>query len=123
MQGSGWTKKEIDEWKQWNYNSEGYILPHNFKFPHRQSRAGSIEGLSLVVDADVDENFCPCTDSEGLKVLYHDPLEVPRVADLGLVVGLERGVYLDVSPSLTIASDDIKSFHHVKFNTNLNNLM
>lgn len=113
MSSSGWTKKEIEEWKRWDYDTYGYILSPDLIFPYRQRRAGTTDGLSLLIDPDVDENFCPCTDSEGLKILYHVPLEAPRVADLGSVVGVDREVFLEVNPDLTIADDDIESYDHV----------
>lgn len=110
-----WTKREIEEWSQWDYDTHGYILDPELKFPRRQRTAGAIDGLSVLIDPDVSENFCPCLDSEGIKVLYHVPLEVPKVADLGSVIGVEREVFMEVNPDITIADPAIESYTHVSY--------
>ncbi|CAL8109589.1 unnamed protein product [Orchesella dallaii] len=108
-----WNKSEVDEWRKWDFG-EGYLLKPESKYPYRQRRAGMIDGLSLLIDSDIENSFCPSSDSEGLKVLFHVPLDTPRVADLGSIIGVDQEVFVEVNPDLTIADEEITSYSHEK---------
>ncbi|XP_041972287.1 pickpocket protein 28-like [Aricia agestis] len=76
-------------------------------FPWKARGIGTDHGLTLVLDADVDEYYCASTKSVGFKILLHNPTESPNIAKLGEIYGpgIESRVsiiprILDAHPSL-----------------------
>lgn len=112
-----WSQEELDAWSKWRYEN-GFVLNPELTYPRRQSRAGTTDGLSLLIDPDIGNSFCPSTDSEGVKILFHLPLDAPRVSDLGILVGVDQEVYMELSPDLTVADEGISTFSHVVENAN-----
>lgn len=64
---------------------EGYPpdAPPNH-FPQEAVGPGESCGLSIVVDANVDDYFCSSTNVAGFKVILHNPTETPAIKELGL---------------------------------------
>ena len=81
---------------------EGFLLDDKLKLPLRQKRSGAPFGLSLLLDADTQRYFCPSSDSEGFRMILHTPLEFPQVKDSGLAVGLEKEIFMELNPKLTL---------------------
>lgn len=54
--------------------------------PRRNPGAGVHMGLSIVLNADLDEYFCSSTNSYGFKVLLHNPVETPKLSNFGLLI-------------------------------------
>ena len=89
-----WTQKELSQWEQWDYSKGGFILEPHHERPWRQSRAGIPFGLSLLIDGNTDEYFCPSTDSEGFRLVLHTALEMPPVMNWGVAVGLQKEIFM-----------------------------
>lgn len=53
------------------------------------SGPGNELGLSLILNADIDDYFCSSTHSFGFKVLLHSPNDLPRVAHYGIAIPTE----------------------------------
>ncbi|XP_039752611.1 pickpocket protein 28-like [Pararge aegeria] len=76
-------------------------------FPWKPKGIGTDHGLTLVLDANLEEYYCASTKSTGFKILLHNPTETPNIAKLGEVYGpgMEARVaiqprILDAQPSL-----------------------
>ncbi|CAL8111372.1 unnamed protein product [Orchesella dallaii] len=105
----GWSYEEINMWSMWNFRDDGFII-QNSRFPHRQKRAGSLNGLSVLVDPDVSDGFCQSQDSQGFRILLHTPVDSPRIANMGTGFGLERETFVKVFPDLTVADKNILDY-------------
>jgi len=69
MNESEWTA-----WSQWNIDDD-LIVPQDMvgskkrlDVPRHQQQPGMHQGLSIVVNPELDEYKCPATDSEGFRV-------------------------------------------------------
>lgn len=69
---------------------------------------GSDMGLTLILDAEVENYYCSSTSSSGFKVLLHSPIEIPRIADFGFFVTPGRETKVVITPKITGASDLIR---------------
>ncbi|XP_050328656.1 pickpocket protein 28-like [Bactrocera neohumeralis] len=90
-----------------NYNyPEGYVpvdwsseagypndLPEKF-IPMKSVGTGESVGLGLILDVESEEYYCSASDSIGFKILLHNPLEVPNMHEIGLLLsaGLETKI-------------------------------
>lgn len=61
-------------------------------------------GLTLILDADVENYYCSSTSSSGFKVLVHSPIEIPRIANFGFFVATGRETKVVITPKITQAS-------------------
>ncbi|CAG7722532.1 unnamed protein product [Allacma fusca] len=110
-----WNKTETNLWDKWEY-TKGFTLDPTLKRPYRQVRAGVPYGLSILVDPDIDEYFCPSTDSEGFRLALHTALEMPPVQNLGVPIGVGKEIFLDIKVDMTVADPIIAEFPHEKRN-------
>lgn len=78
------------------------------QYPWKQKRAGLPFGLSVLVDPNVEEYYCPTSDSRGMRYILHSPLERPNVMALASVAGLDKEVLIEVHPEMTVADEDIR---------------
>lgn len=65
-------------------------------------------GLTLMLDADLDNYYCSSTSSSGFKVLLHSPIEIPRIASFGFFVAPGRETKVVITPKITEASESIR---------------
>lgn len=47
---------------------------------------GESLGLRLILDVESEEYYCSSSDSVGFKILLHNPLEVPNMREIGLLL-------------------------------------
>lgn len=97
------------------YPEAGY--PANAKddvYPYRAFGRGVNQGLSLVLDAALDEYYCSTTNGFGFKIQLHTPREAPKIADLGFLVqpGIESRIVIDTN--IEQASDSIRGIDYRK---------
>ncbi|KAF5296272.1 hypothetical protein FQR65_LT10267 [Abscondita terminalis] len=96
---------EVDDWNPENGYSENSTA---YALPWRAAGAGTHLGLTLVLDAQLSSYYCSSSTGVGFKVLLHNPLETPKMADFALLVapGLEARVA--IHPKLYDASQTIR---------------
>ncbi|GBP90248.1 Pickpocket protein 28 [Eumeta japonica] len=87
-------------------------------FPWRPAGTGVRQGLTLVLDAAVDEYYCATTSSVGFKIHMHNPTETPKISEFGDLYppGIETRVAIipkiyDANPQLV--SIDVSKRHCV----------
>lgn len=66
-------------------------------------------GLFLILNASLNEYFCSSTNSEGFKMLLHNPIETPKIADYGLSISAGYETRITVTPTISGASDLIRN--------------
>ncbi|XP_046741816.1 pickpocket protein 28-like [Diprion similis] len=75
--------------------------------PWRPYGAGRHLGLTLVLDAEVSEYYCSSTASIGFKMLLHNPVETPKIADFAFTVEPGKETRIVIRPTITSASRSI----------------
>ncbi|KAK4879622.1 hypothetical protein RN001_007768 [Aquatica leii] len=101
---------EVDDWDpETGYSQNASIEA----LPWRATGAGSHLGLSIVLDAQINSYYCSSSTGVGFKILLHNPIETPKMADFALLIapGLEARVVIQpkiYDASQTIRSIDIK---------------
>ncbi|KAJ8913266.1 hypothetical protein NQ315_012884, partial [Exocentrus adspersus] len=71
--------------------------------------AGAHLGLSLVLDAQVNDYYCSSTDSIGFKVILSNPIETPKVADFGSLLSPGIEARFSITPSVREATSSLRS--------------
>ncbi|OAD59290.1 Sodium channel protein Nach, partial [Eufriesea mexicana] len=70
-----------------DWNPEiGYKNVPSDSIPWRPYGAGQYYGLTLVLDADAEDYYCSSTASVGFKMLLHNPVETPKIAEFAFSV-------------------------------------
>ncbi|CAK9808428.1 Pickpocket protein 28 [Anthophora quadrimaculata] len=77
--------------------------------PWRPYGAGQFYGLTLVLDADMDEYYCSSSASVGFKMLLHNPVETPKIAEFAFTVTPGEETRVIVTPRISTASKTIIS--------------
>ncbi|XP_076240811.1 pickpocket protein 28 [Calliopsis andreniformis] len=77
--------------------------------PWRPYGAGQFYGLTLVLDADVAEYYCSSSASVGFKMLLHNPVETPKIAEFAFTVTPGEETRVIVTPRISTASKSIIS--------------
>ena len=85
----------------------------NITFPRRQITPGLPYGLSLLLDGNTDDYFCPSSDSLGLRFALHSALEAPHMQDYAMSIGLGKEVFMEISVDLTMADHEIDDYEYV----------
>ncbi|XP_030758076.1 LOW QUALITY PROTEIN: pickpocket protein 28-like, partial [Sitophilus oryzae] len=67
--------------------------------PRRPLGAGAHLGLSVILDANIENYYCSSTHSTGFKVILSNPIETPKMADYGFLIspGFETRISIDPS--------------------------
>lgn len=71
--------------------------------------AGAHLGLTVILDAQIENYYCSSTSSTGFKVILANPIETPKMADFGFLIspGFETRVTID--PSIREASHSLRN--------------
>ncbi|XP_076678005.1 pickpocket protein 28 [Andrena cerasifolii] len=77
--------------------------------PWRPYGAGQFYGLTLVLDADIEEYYCSSSASVGFKMLLHNPVETPKIAEFAFTVTPGEETRVIVAPRISTASKSIIS--------------
>ncbi|XP_075157995.1 pickpocket protein 28-like [Haematobia irritans] len=78
------------QWIPVDYHPEnGYPkdLPKRF-YPRKAIGSGITNGLSLVLNGDIDDYYCSSTNGAGFKVQLHNPIDAPQIKETGLTISL-----------------------------------
>ncbi|KAF5271318.1 hypothetical protein FQA39_LY08116 [Lamprigera yunnana] len=97
--------EDVDDWNPEN----GYSPNASIRtLPLRASGAGAHLGFSVVLDSQLNTYYCSSTTGVGFKVLLHNPLESPKMADFATFVapGLEARIV--IQPKIYDASQTIR---------------
>ncbi|KAJ9596122.1 hypothetical protein L9F63_012706 [Diploptera punctata] len=79
--------------------------------PWRPRGAGSRLGLTLLLNAETEEYYCSTSASKGFKLLLHNPVETPKIADYGSLIAPSREYRIKIRPTITNSS---RSLNYVK---------
>ncbi|XP_053977390.1 pickpocket protein 28-like [Hylaeus volcanicus] len=82
--------------------------------PWRPYGAGQFYGLTLVLDADIAEYYCSSTASVGFKMLLHNPVETPKIAEFAFTVTPGEETRVIITPRISTASMSIISIPQKK---------
>ncbi|XP_076296006.1 pickpocket protein 28 [Lasioglossum baleicum] len=77
--------------------------------PLRPYGAGQSYGLTLALDADIAEYYCSSTASVGFKMLLHNPVETPKIAEYAFAITPGEETRIIVTPRISTASKTIIS--------------
>jgi acid-sensing ion channel, other len=87
----------------------GYAKPPTkMDVPRTAAGAGSQMGLSVILDANVNEYYCSSTDSSGFKILLHNPNETPKLANMAFFVSTGEETRVEVRPRISDATEHIR---------------
>ncbi|XP_017493088.1 PREDICTED: pickpocket protein 28-like [Rhagoletis zephyria] len=88
----------------------GYLanLPENF-IPMKTVGIGESLGLSLTLDVESEQYYCSSSDSVGFKILLHNPLEVPNMREIGLLLSPGR------ETTVRIQTEKVESDRYVRY--------
>ncbi|KAM7345172.1 pickpocket 12 isoform 2-T2 [Cochliomyia hominivorax] len=105
------TDDKVTKAVNWNPES-GYPtqLPEKY-YPRPAAGTGVSMGVSLILNAELNEYFCSSTNGPGIKISLHNPIETPSVKETGLTVplGYETRFRIDAVRSEAVAA--IRSIH------------
>ncbi|XP_050521251.1 pickpocket protein 28-like [Daktulosphaira vitifoliae] len=89
---------------------DGYPLntPINYT-PWRPLGAGNHLGLTIVLDAEVDEYYCSSEVSYGFKVMLHNPVETPKISSFGSYIPPGQETSVEIHPSVGMATPTLAS--------------
>ncbi|KAG5316419.1 PPK28 protein, partial [Acromyrmex insinuator] len=77
--------------------------------PWRPYGAGLIYGLTLALDVDIDEYYCSSTAGAGFKMLLHNPVETPKIADFSFSITPGEETRIIIRPRISYANPSIIS--------------
>ncbi|KAM7349881.1 pickpocket protein 28-like isoform 1-T2 [Cochliomyia hominivorax] len=82
----------------WNLE-EGYEeeLPKSY-YPRTAVGAGVSMGLTVVLNAELDDYYCSSTNGAGFKVLLYNPIDAPNIKETGLPIMLGHQTRIRVNP-------------------------
>ncbi|CAD7087308.1 unnamed protein product [Hermetia illucens] len=98
---SNWTAEgEAVDWTP----EKGYGQKKSFQdyakkvFPRPALGTGAHLGLSLVLNASLEEYFCSSGSSAGFKMMMHSPIETPKITNYGylLSAGMESRIAINL---------------------------
>nr|XP_036231447.1 pickpocket protein 28 [Bactrocera oleae] len=110
----GNTKKIISDYERadngipidWDPES-GYpkVLPSNY-YPRAASGTGVSMGLSLILDAELDNYYCSTTNGPGFKIGMHNAIEATTIRETALIlpVSFETRLRIDVTSTEATAT-------------------
>lgn len=98
---------EAVDWKpESGYPQDSIINTHTY--PRPIAGSGSHMGLSVTLNAMINDYYCSSTNAAGFKILLHSPVETPKIAEFGFSIepGLETRV--SITPRISDASELIR---------------
>ncbi|XP_076650925.1 pickpocket protein 28 isoform X2 [Halictus rubicundus] len=93
----------------WNPETGYDVKMLNESMPLRPYGAGQSYGLTLSLDADIAEYYCSSTASVGFKMLLHNPVETPKIAEYAFAITPGEETRIIVTPRISTASKSIIS--------------
>lgn len=96
------------EYMTWSPEN-GYVKSEQQAYPLPVPGHGANMGLSLKLDAEINEYFCSSTSSCGFKVLVHSPIETPALANYGFFLSTGVETQVVITPKISEASSLIRN--------------
>lgn len=81
---------------------------HQHGYPKPGVGSGNLLGLSLILNAAINEYYCSTTSSIGFKVVLHSPNELPEVSYYGLPTASGHESRIVATPVLSKASKAVR---------------
>ncbi|XP_012527253.2 pickpocket protein 28 [Monomorium pharaonis] len=75
--------------------------------PWRPYGAGLYYGLTLALDVEMNEYYCSSTAGAGFKMLLHNPVETPKIADFAFSITPGEETRVIIRPRISSASPSI----------------
>ncbi|KAK9499768.1 hypothetical protein O3M35_002744 [Rhynocoris fuscipes] len=82
--------------------------------PRRARGPGTHMGLTIVINAELDEYFCATDNSQGFKIMLNNPTETPKISSFAISVEAGKETKLVIEPKLTTASDQMRGIDKSK---------
>ncbi|XP_072758970.1 pickpocket protein 28 isoform X2 [Anoplolepis gracilipes] len=82
--------------------------------PWRPYGSGLYYGLTLVLDVEADEYYCSSTAGMGFKMLLHNPVETPKIADFSFSITPGEETRVIIRPRISTANPSIISIPQKK---------
>ncbi|XP_011269764.1 pickpocket protein 28 isoform X2 [Camponotus floridanus] len=77
--------------------------------PWRPYGSGLFYGLTLVLDVEASEYYCSSTAGMGFKMLLHNPVETPKIADFSFSITPGEETRVIIRPRISTANPSIIS--------------
>lgn len=77
-------------------------------YPKPAVGSGSRLGLSLVLNAAINEYYCSSTSGFGFKVVLHSPHELPQIDEFGLGIANGYESRIIANPAISSASNAVR---------------
>lgn len=71
-------------------------------------------GVSLILNAEIDEYYCSSTNGPGFKISLHNPIDTPHVKEAGLTVPLGYETRFRIDALRSEAVPAIRSIHRTR---------
>ncbi|KAI8121692.1 Pickpocket protein 28 [Lucilia cuprina] len=84
----------------WNLEDgyeDGDNLPKSY-YPRKAAGSGVSMGLTVVLNAELDEYYCSSTNGPGFKMLLYNPVDAPHMRDTGLPIMLGQQTRVRINP-------------------------
>ncbi|XP_025415309.1 pickpocket protein 28 [Sipha flava] len=82
--------------------------------PWRPWGAGNHLGLTLVLDAEIEEYYCSSEVSYGFKIMLHSPVETPKISSFGSFVSPGRETSIEIHPTVGMATPALANIEKEK---------
>ncbi|XP_055320679.1 pickpocket protein 28 [Sitodiplosis mosellana] len=98
----------VDDTPIWTAE-KGYELEEMKELPRPGIGSGNELGLSLSLNADIDDYYCTATRSYGFKILLSSPNDLTKVSDYGFAIPTNYETRIAVKPKQFTASPAIRN--------------
>ncbi|XP_021916874.1 pickpocket protein 28-like isoform X2 [Zootermopsis nevadensis] len=81
--------------------------------PWRPRGSGTHLGLTIVLDAELQQFHCSTSASVGFKLLLHNPVETPKIADFGSLIAPGREYRIKIKPVINNSTMSLRNVKEV----------
>ncbi|XP_073832155.1 pickpocket protein 28-like isoform X2 [Musca autumnalis] len=83
-------------------------LPKDF-YPRTAIGSGVTMGLTVVLNADVEDYYCSSTNGAGFKMLLFNPIDSPHIKDTGLPITLGHQTRVRINPKRMESAQNLRN--------------
>ncbi|XP_073831774.1 pickpocket protein 28-like [Musca autumnalis] len=94
---------------KWTFE-DGYgteYLPKRF-YPRKTPGPGTSKGLTVVLNADLDNYYCSSTNGPGFKMMLYNPVDFPYIKESGLPVAIGRQTLVRINTKINEAASTLR---------------
>ncbi|XP_050307294.1 pickpocket protein 28-like [Anthonomus grandis grandis] len=92
----------------WNAEKGFEDIDYGDYIPRRPLGAGAHLGLSVILDAQINNYYCSSTRSTGFKVILSNPIETPKMADFGFLISPGYETRVSIEPNIREATVSLR---------------